>query len=430
MLFTRKLLPLTTALTALMLSAGSAAAQVEVQHEPSGAGCGEVDIDVHTVSGGCVIELQSTEHTPFVAYTPTPFVFATCNWHLEARIAGNGEGYVTQAVLSDEDPPTSPPCGRAPCDEDAGAEDTMIPWPFDIIENGPGDEEFIVELCIRNLSGGEGVNPAQCKVSLDFGEIAGHEPEIGQDPWEEFCEISPLPFVPISIRDAHFTYEEGSEAIEVSHGIEPPDPETSVEVRTEPGNQHCPEVTVIGHGVSGGCHIELESTGVGIPLHANTGISKVTFSNCEVHLEMRVDEDGEGYVNEANLSPPHGGGVPCTRTPCDEDSGATDAMIPWPVHIEENGAGDEALELEFCLRTSTSSEGSPGQLRCEAHFKFAPVAGNHNYEVGVVNGSAGTEVFCENNPPNPDAIHPTLSAIASIEPHLVSTGTEKLEVVH
>lgn len=196
---------------------------------------------------------------------------------------------------------------------------------------------------------------------------------------------------------------------------------------TGSGDTPCPAVMISGHTVTGGCHFEFESTGFGIPFHALIGPNKVTISNCEVRFEARLDGGAEGYVTEANLTAPHGGSVGCTQRPCDEDSGATDTFIPWRLHIREHGVGDEQAELALCLRTG-GTEGSAG-LRCEVHLEFTPLP-NDNYEIGHVSGSAGVAEFCENNPPNPEGLHPTLNTIVSIEPHLVTFGTEQLEIIH
>jgi hypothetical protein len=57
------------------------------------------------------------------------------------------------------------------------------------------------------------------------------------------------------------------------------------------------------------------------------------------------------------------------------------------------------------------------------HLPFTDL-GNHEYESGH-----GTEVFCENNPPNTTA-HPTLQFPVSIEPNMTSGGGSTAEIVH
>lgn len=201
-----------------------------------------------------------------------------------------------------------------------------------------------------------------------------------------------------------------------------------IEVLTEPQADHCPAITAVGHNVSGGCHILFEST-VDIPLHAYIP-QKVTVSNCEVNLEGVIDENGEGYVTNATLDPPHAGAVPCTREACDEQIPDPHPTIPWPFHVVEHGAADEEVEAEFCLQ-GINTEG-PGNW-CHVHLEFTEI-GDHAYELGHLDGPGDpTEVFCENNPgtgyTGPHALTP---APTSIEPHLETDpqGGHDAEIVH
>jgi hypothetical protein len=218
----RKLFLLATmAIAALALSAGAASAEVpvEVSDEITGEHCPAVSPTSgpppgHVVTGGCVVEFQSTEHIPLVVYTPSPIVLFACNWHFTARVGETGEGFVTAMTFTDEVPPTNPPCTRRPCDEANG---TQLPWPLHIIEHAPGDEEAETELCFRTLSSGPGGPQSRCELHFEFNEIADHQHEIGHDPSEEFCEVSPAPPAPVSFRNAHFLEEADSAPIEVNH---------------------------------------------------------------------------------------------------------------------------------------------------------------------------------------------------------------------
>jgi hypothetical protein len=198
-----------------------------------------------------------------------------------------------------------------------------------------------------------------------------------------------------------------------------------LEVHNETGGTDCGEVTIVGHDVTGGCHIDFVSpTGTNIPLHAYTP-GKLTISNCEVALEGQVGENGEGYVTEAILTQPHDSPIPCTRTECDEvETPEIHHMIPWPFHIEEHGPGNEEVEATFCLRDITAEEHDLG-VECEVHLEFEEEAGEHNYEIGH---ATNNEEFCENNPPNPTT-HRTPQAPVSVEAHLISGG-EGVEVIH
>jgi hypothetical protein len=193
----------------------------------------------------------------------------------------------------------------------------------------------------------------------------------------------------------------------------------------------CGTVTLVGHDAQGGCHVEFRNTGNGIPLHVYIP-SKTTISNCTVHLEGQIGTNGEGYFDEITLTPPTGGGFPCTRTECDEAEGGTNphADIPWPFHFVEHDSGEEEVEATFCLRASNTTEGTAGS-KCEIHLKTTDL-GDHDYEIGQADQDNGTEAHCENNPPNITG-HPALPFPTSIEAHLTTVGTSesgRFELVH
>lgn len=415
----------------LAMIAGSAAAQMEVVHEDDGSHCPAVTIDVHDVEGGCHFRFQSTVDVTMHIYLPGKVTFSSCEMTLEGRVGEGGEGYVTSAVL--EPPQVGPtPCTRAACDE-AAPSHTMIPWPFHIGGHGP-DGDMSIELCLRPSSSGEGGSGGWCDLDIDLGDRDGHLYELGHldgpdDPVEVSCENYPgadytgphsdLP-APVSF-EAHLqTSPAGDEDFEVAQWDSPP-----VTVLAEAGSE-CPPVTAVGHQVEGGCHVEFESTGNGIPWHAYAP-AKTTIMNCDWELEARVNGNGEGYVTQAILTAASVG-PPCNRAACDE-AAPSHAMIPWPLHIAETAPGDQELELTLCLRLSSAGEGDPG-IVCELHLEV----GNHGYELGHADGGSGrwsgAEVFCENSPPN-STEHPTLAFPASFEPHLVTTGLEEtVEIVH
>lgn len=210
-----------TAVAALALTASAASAQLTVseEHTAGNQACTAVNKVGHVVTGGCHIEVVSTEHIPLVAFVPQRVVLSNCNVHLEARINATGGGWVTAAVLTDEVPPASPPCTRAPCDEANG---TFRPWPLQIVEHAAGDEEVEATFCLRlgNLFGGAPGDPgSQCEVHLEYTQTASHDIEIGHHPsGAELCEVSPSPPAMIGIENAHFTYEPvGEDRIEVVH---------------------------------------------------------------------------------------------------------------------------------------------------------------------------------------------------------------------
>ncbi len=205
----------TVALAAFALSATHANAQIEVFNEATDEHCGAVVVDGHEANGGCHVEYLAEEHISFVAHPPTgPVVLLNCNWHLEAQIGEDGSGYVTHALLTDEVPPSSPPCTRTPCDEAAPSHEDLL-WPLQIEENSPGQESLELEFCIRtaNAFGGvEGGTQSRCEVHFPFTSDAGHNHEMA-DHAEYFCEVSAAP-VPISIQEVHFINENPAEASE------------------------------------------------------------------------------------------------------------------------------------------------------------------------------------------------------------------------
>jgi hypothetical protein len=194
-----------------------------------------------------------------------------------------------------------------------------------------------------------------------------------------------------------------------------------VEVVTEPGGEHCSDVSIVGHVVSGGCHLEGSSSG-DVTLHVYIP-NKVTISSCEVSLEGRTNGNAEGYITEAILDPPHSGSVPCTRQPCEETTTTPHEMIPWPAHLREDGPASEEIRTEFCI-VGTSSEGIGSW--CELHSSFLDLGG-HQYQLG-----GGQEEFCENNPGGGYAgPHAVLPAPTSIEAQIqTSGGDEGVELVH
>jgi hypothetical protein len=196
--------------------------------------------------------------------------------------------------------------------------------------------------------------------------------------------------------------------------------ENPVEVVDEETAEHCTAVGIVGHTVSGGCHIEYESEGH-VPLIAYVP-TPVILSQCVVHLDAQVGEDGSGYINGATLAVGDVVESPgCTRAPCDElGSGA---MLPWPLQIVEGETAtdpSEDVEVEFCLRTVASGQGG-APSRCQVHVPITQDAVNHNHEIGTPAG----EYFCEVSPqPFPISIG---DAHFNVED---PAATEDIEILH
>ena len=186
-----------------------------------------------------------------------------------------------------------------------------------------------------------------------------------------------------------------------------------VEVIDEPSGEHCGAVTTLtAHTAVGGCLVEFESTGA-VPLHAYIP-GKVTLFDCSWHLEARIGENGTGYVTQAKLTNTTPGS--CPRTPCDE-AAPSHAELLWPFVLNES-AGQESLELTFCLRPLTfpDVEGQ-GNTPCTVHLEVTDL-GNHDYEIG----HSPSESFCEPGLPFPvslESLH-----------FLYEEGSDKIEIIH
>jgi hypothetical protein len=175
-------------------------------------------------------------------------------------------------------------------------------------------------------------------------------------------------------------------------------------------NEPCPALTGPPN-VTGGCHLEIRSERH-LPLVLQTAGGPVTLSNCRVHLEGRVGEDGVGWVTRMTFTPEIPPTNPsCTRAPCDSAAGV---VTPWPVAITE-AAGVGTVETTFCLRTIASGPGGAG-TSCEVHLPWND-NGSHQYEYGV-----SATYSCENLPP-----------VSIQNVHFINEGgtpKEDIEIVH
>ena len=162
---------------------------------------------------------------------------------------------------------------------------------------------------------------------------------------------------------------------------------SAVEVSLEPAGVHCTNTVLMSnHSVEGGCKVRFvseEETTIQVQIAAGTW---VTITTCEDQFEAAIGENGEGYLYNA-ITSGHAAGDPCTRTQCDEgEAGATPhAKMPW--HLRLNST--TSMEVRFCLRSSTSVEGTAGTT---CHINYAvSTSPTHRYEL-----SAKPSV-CENN---------------------------------
>jgi hypothetical protein len=178
----------------------------------------------------------------------------------------------------------------------------------------------------------------------------------------------------------------------------------------EPAAETTP--TPLAPDVTGGCHIVFNSEpGTNVPLIAHTAGGPVEQFNCEIGLEARVDDSGEGYVTGFDFDDPHPpSSVGCVRTPCDNSSAE---QIAWPIHIRETD-GVERIEMTFCLRTVSSGPGSAG-IPCHVNMPWNS-EGGHAYELDL-------DVACDNAP----------FTFIELAGHMLSDTTlptEQIEIVH
>ena len=125
---------------------------------------------------------------------------------------------------------------------------------------------------------------------------------------------------------------------------------------------HCGLVDASGHEATGGCHLQALSLGP-IHLEVHSGGMETEGPACEYDFEVRLDENGEGYVQHVVIFP---GDPECgtfTRV-CNEAEAHAGGNGPWETHIEETGAGQETATVEFCMVL-------PGGLRCEGPVSIA-----------------------------------------------------------
>lgn len=180
-----------------------------------------------------------------------------------------------------------------------------------------------------------------------------------------------------------------------------PDPTT--------GNVACGPLSQAAHVVTGGCHVAIDSPLT--TLIAHTGTGEVVVSNCAITGEARVDSSGSGWIVSQSMQSTASGS--CPRAPCDE---ASHADIPWPLTIED--AGDTTtVEVTFCVRLASGSEGSGGSS-CLVHLPIS-IPASHTYSASSVSLPSG-EAACEGLPQT------ELSGTYTGQ----NAGTERVEIIN
>lgn len=117
------------------------------------------------------------------------------------------------------------------------------------------------------------------------------------------------------------------------------------------GGAHCPAVDEDDGEATGGCHRSVRSNSVLLIQHRSTG--DVVAADCINTYELRVDENGEGWIDDQVLAPGTancgvagvvGGITVCTTAP---DPGGEEPL--WHINIEHDGNGVEEAVAEFCI---------------------------------------------------------------------------------
>ena len=137
---------------------------------------------------------------------------------------------------------------------------------------------------------------------------------------------------------------------------------------------HCGFIDASEHEATGGCHLQALSIG-DIHLEIHTWGMETTGPACENDFEVRLDENGEGYVQHFAIFP---GETECGTgvRACNEAEAHALGNGQWRVHIEEIFTGQETATVEVCMIF-------PGGLRCEGEIgvQLVKVAEQYTAEV-------------------------------------------------
>jgi len=166
-----------------------------------------------------------------------------------------------------------------------------------------------------------------------------------------------------------------------------------VEVIDEVSEEHCDEVIVTGHDVSGGCELSATSEGgvttPSITLLTHTSPTAETVSSiCSNQFDAHVNEEGHGYITNQVLA-----GDQCGLTACDEAAAAQNPhdQLPWEIQLGEFFADHAALGATFCVRPVVLGEGQNVLPPCSVVIDVSEPA-PHEYEF------TANEVPCLENP--------------------------------
>jgi hypothetical protein len=125
-------------------------------------------------------------------------------------------------------------------------------------------------------------------------------------------------------------------ALAIAVGAAPAATADPVGITHEDGDADCGAILEEGHSIQGLCEAHVVSSEplvvevLGTPVSACTG-----------EVELTVDRDGYGYLDDQTLT---GGG--CTVEACEEEAGETE---PWPTQIEEVDTDEYHALVEMCV---------------------------------------------------------------------------------
>jgi len=150
----------TVAFSAIALMASSSVAQSIEASAEDGGHCSDVVLGSgHSVSGGCVLHIVSSNISWFDHNGMIEFAFGQdCNFELDAHVNEDGVGY----VATDDDTVTG--CIITACDEAAPSHNEPE-WPIEFVESGSG-EALLITFCLRPSSIAEGGHFGYCTLSL------------------------------------------------------------------------------------------------------------------------------------------------------------------------------------------------------------------------------------------------------------------------
>lgn len=202
----KSLLGAAIALVVALGATGSANAAITVETEAPSGPCPAVIVNVHVVAGGCHVVFTSPTVVMLVHTGAAEVLVSNCSVSLEARLAGNGVGWLTEQLFG---PPGggAGACTREPCDEPAPSHANLL-WPA-IVEDAGAFSSVEATLCLRVAGpGNEGAVGGVCTLHMPILEQAHTYTLIAN---EAACEALPQ----VEFIGTLTTQNAGTERIEI-----------------------------------------------------------------------------------------------------------------------------------------------------------------------------------------------------------------------